>query len=310
MRSKLGELELSERVEKAWLYWGRGLLESYPDRAPVTLTATEVKSYARDLVQRKQSSEAAERQIIKACVFLLRSVLGAPDPGLKELLLSARKKRKPAILSPGQVQALLAQMRGSSWMMASLSYGAGLRLMECVRLRVRDLKGNRIVVCDANGRTLRETVMPERAREPMRAHLEQLKMQHIRELADGFGGVQMPVGMRVGESAGRSWTWQYLFPGPYMKDSGAGKGQTLRGHITEPELRQAIEQAARMAGIEQPVSENTLRNSFAAHLLRRGVALCDVEKLLGVGSEERGPRRKPKSKGNKPSATDKAVAGF
>ena len=288
MRSRLSERRLSDRVEKAWLYWARGLLLAHPDRAPETITADEVTAYVQSMAKGRHTSKAAQWQVIQACIFLLRDVVGADHPELDALLKAARPARKPSILSPSEVQSLLAELSGISWLMASLSYGAGLRLMECVRLRVRDLKGNRIVVCDVNGRASRETVLPERAREAMAAHLEQLKMQHIRELADGFGGVQLPLAMRASTSTSRSWAWQFLFPGPYMQGSAGHGGAALRGHVTEPEIRQAIEQAARMAGLDKPVAENTLRNSFAAHLLQRGVALCDVEKLLGINEQERG----------------------
>jgi len=288
MRSRLSERRLSDRVEKAWLYWARGLLLAHPDRAADSITADEVRAYAQSVANGRYKSKAARWQVVQACIFLLRDVAGAEDPELEALLKAARPARKPSILAPPEVQSLLAELSGTSWLMASLSYGAGLRLMECVRLRVRDLKGNRIVVCDLNGRASRETVLPERAREAMAAHLEQLKMQHIRELADGFGRVQLPLAMRASTSMSRSWSWQFLFPGPYMQGSAGPDGSALRGHVTEPEIRQAIEQAARMAGLEKPVAENTLRNSFAAHLLQRGVALCDVEKLLGINEQERG----------------------
>jgi site-specific recombinase XerD len=288
MRSRLSERRLSDRVEKAWLYWARGLLMAHPDRAPESINADDVRGYVHSLADGRYKSKAAQWQVTQACVFLLRNVAGVDDPELDALLEAARPARKPSILSPPEVQSLLAELSGTSWLMASLSYGAGLRLMECVRLRVRDLKGNRIVVCDISGRASRETVLPERVRETMAAHLEQLKLQHIRELADGFGGVQLPLAMRASASMSRSWSWQFLFPGPYMQGSAGPGSGALRGHITEPEIRQAIEQAARMAGLEKPVAENTLRNSFAAHLLQRGVALCDVEKLLGINDQERG----------------------
>ncbi len=282
MRARLTERAMSEKVQKAWLYWARSILNRFSDRAPAALTVSEVGQFMADLSEQRQITDAGRRQALQAIHFLLTDVVGVDDQGLDELLESTRVRQGPVILSPAEVQQVLDELRGSQWLMASLVYGAGLRLMECVRLRIRDLKDDRIVVCDINGRPSRETLLPERVREPMRAHLEALKMQHIRELADGFGTASLPPGFRTGSATARAWIWQFVFPGPYMKEPGRGNDGCKRNHVPEPEARQAIEQAARQAGIDKPVSADTLRNSFAAHLIRRGVAVVDVEKLLGI----------------------------
>ncbi|AKS40953.1 tyrosine-type recombinase/integrase [Wenzhouxiangella marina] len=282
MRSKLGERELSPRVLKAWLYWARCLLMANTDRAPEDLDSEDIRRFVDQLHRRRPLNPPTRRQLLEACVFLLREVLGSSDEGLPSLLEFGEQDRQPVILSPAEVQALLEQLDGTDWLVASLVYGAGLRLLECLRLRVQDLKPDRIRVCDASGRPSRETVLPDRVRGPIRAHIEALKLQHIRELADGFGGVQLPLGMRAPTSMNKSWSWQFLFPGPYSQDPSRRERMALRGHCLEAEVIEAIERAARQAGIERPVSANTLRNSFAAHLLQRGVAVTDVEKLLGL----------------------------
>jgi site-specific recombinase XerD len=290
MRNRLGEQGLGEKVEKAWLYWARDFLLSHQDRKPEQLDAADVRSHVRARAQARRVSQAVEHQMTRACVFMLRNVVGSGSPELTLLWQSTQSPPRPVILSPGQVQSLLEHLDGEIRLMASLSYSAGLRIRECVRLRVRDIKDHRIVVCDSMGRPARETVLPERVRDPLRSHLEKLKIRHIRELADGFGGVQLPLNSGVPSSACRSWAWQFLFPGPYMGESGGGDERALRTHTRSIELRQAIEQAARMAELDQPMSEKILRNSFAAHLLQRGVALADVEKLLGVGPGDRSRR--------------------
>jgi site-specific recombinase XerD len=296
MRALLAPMELPEKVEKAWLYWAREFLLAHSGLDPRCLEASQVRRHVEALALERQVSAAVQNQMTRACVFLLREVLGLESPELTMLWQAARVASRPVILAPAEVQRLLDQLEGVSWLMASLSYGSGLRLIECVRLRVRDIKEQRIVVCDSSGRACRETVLPERVRDPMRAHMEALKIRHIRELADGFGGVRLPPNAGIPASAGRSWAWQFLFPGPYMRDADGGQASALRSHTPAAELRQAIEQAARIAEIESAVSENTLRNSFAAHLLQRGVAMSDVERLLGVESSNRRPSSEASSR--------------
>jgi len=310
MRTRLGERGMGEKVEKAWLYWARDFLLAHPDRKPDQLGADDIQRHVESRARARQVSQAVQHQMIRACVFMLRDVLGSDSSELSMLWQSTRSAPRPVILTPGQVQTLLAELDGPSWLMASLSYGAGLRLRECVRLRVRDIKDHRIVVCDGSGRMLRETVLPERVRDPLRAHLEKLKIRHIRELADGFGGVQLPLNSGVPASSGRSWAWQFLFPGPYMSDSGGPVSHALRTHTSPMEIRQAIEQAARMAEIDRPMSENILRNSFAAHLLQRGVAMADVERLLGVGPTDQSQRANAPTVSRAATKMDRSAAGF
>lgn len=282
MRARLLDRGMSEKVQKAWLYWARSMLNHFPDRDPSSIGIDDVRRFVDNMVEHHQINDAGRRQALEAIHFLLFNVVGIEDPGLDRLVESVRERQGPVILSPAEVQQVLDELQGSNWLMASLVYGAGLRLMECVRLRIRDFKDNRIVVCDGSGRPSRETLLPERVREPLREHLENLKLQHIRELADGFGTVRLPPGFRAPPSTARAWIWQFVFPGPYMSESARSNDGPRRDHVPEPEARQAIEQAARQSGIGKPVSANTLRNSFAAHLIRRGVAVSDVEKLLGI----------------------------
>jgi len=289
LRTRLPEAGLSEGVQKAWIYWARVFLGRFPERRPESLVGEDLELFLRQLAQKEEFDAAARRLAQDACVFLLGEVLGVHDAALDRIVEGAHQGKTPVLLTPAQVNQLLDELSGSHWLIASLVYGAGLRLLECVRLRVRDLKNNRVVVCDASGRACRETVLPGRVREAMRLHLEQLKLQHIRELADGFGGAQLPLGMRAPASTSRAWVWQFLFPGPYLSEPTRRAAPALRAHTPEMEVRQAIEHAARLAGLPAAVSANTLRNSFAAHLLQRGVALADVERLLGVEPRSRQP---------------------
>lgn len=287
MQARLDGEEMSENVRKAWLYWARQFLEFNLNRPVDALGESDVEAFLAALDQRRQLSAGARRQAFKAVRFLLDHVLVLSLDGLDAIAERLQRESGPLLLTPSQVQQLLGCLTGSDWLLASLVYGSGLRLMECVRLRIRDLEPDRILVRDTNGRLLRETLLPARVRDPIRAHQEELKLRHIRELAEGYGGAQLPAGLRAAPATARSWMWQFLFPGPYMGEPGRPDGPVLRCHLPEPEGRQIIESAARQAGIGGSVSAATLRNSFAAHLLKRGVAVGDVERLLGIRSGKR-----------------------
>ncbi len=290
MRSELEGRSITTNVQKAWLYWGRAFLVFHEGRTPESLSLSDVTGFLRFLRDERGVAPASCRQALRAVEFLLTCVMGRRLSGFDTLNATTGRESGPLILSPQQVQRLLTHLRGANWLIASLLYGSGLRLLECIRLRIRDFESERIIVRDADGRPSRETVLPERVREPLRVHLDELKLQHIRELADGFGGVELPGGLAAQSASPRGWVWQYVFPGPYLSDQRVdGQRQSRRCHVPEAQVRQALESAARKAGIDCPMAGNTLRNSFAAHLIQRGVAVTDVEQLLGV----RGVARKP-----------------
>ncbi len=282
MRAYLEDREVSENIQKAWLYWARALLLFHDSRPPESLRLTDVKAFLDHLDASRRLTPVSRRQAMKAIECLLVHVLGADVPGLEEMVARCQRQHRPVVLSPRQVQALLSQLHGANWLMASLVYGAGLRLKECVRLRVRDIEADRIVIRESSGRFSRDSVLPRRVRPQLREHLEDLKLQHIREMADGLGAVLLPSGMYPEKATSRSWVWQFLFPAPYSAVA-AGEGiDRVRGHVSDTDLAGAIEKAARKAGIQTPITTNTLRNSFAAHLIQRGVAVSDVERLLGI----------------------------
>ncbi|TVQ42073.1 MAG: hypothetical protein EA370_00535 [Wenzhouxiangella sp.] len=299
MRARLARLECTDNVRKAWLFWARQFLEHHHAVMVDRLGEAEVMAFLDALPRRHDLSPAARRQAFKAVRFLLEDVLDLRLAGLEAMADRLRREAGPLILTPSQVQQLLACLEHSDWLLASLVYGAGLRLLECLRLRIRDLEPDRILVRDINGRLVRETLLPARVREPIRAHQEDLKLRHIRELAEGYGGVQLPVGVLGAPSLVRSWMWQFLFPGPYMGDPGNPDAPVLRCHLPEAEGRQVIESGARQAGIHGGVTAATLRNSFAAHLIQRGVAVADVERLLGVRTASTALKRRSRESGSR-----------
>lgn len=284
LRARLDERSISETVKKAWLYWARCFLMFCDRRRLDRLDVGDIEAFLDHLDRQRQATPAARRQALQAVQCLLTDVLDLPIEGLDELARRERQRAMPVILSPGEVQNLLSFLTGADWLLASLAYGSGLRLLECLRLRVRDIDSDRIIVRDGNARFARETVLPDRVREPLRVHLEELKLHHIRQLADGSGGVELPRGAAIPQSYRRGWSWQFIFPGTRLVEGPDPESPRLRTHLSEPEARQIIAAAARQAGIERSLSRNTLRNSFAVHLIQCGVATCDVERLLGVES--------------------------
>ncbi|MCC5864718.1 MAG: tyrosine-type recombinase/integrase [Wenzhouxiangella sp.] len=284
MRQLLNDRGFSDNVQKAWLFWARQFIEFHQAQGQTQPTAPDVRAFLGDCARQRQLTAAGRRQVLRAVRCLLEDVLGLQLDGLRELEGELLRDAGPILLSPTQVQELLSTLEGSDWLLASLVYGAGLRLMETVRLRIRDIEPDRILVRDANGRLGRETVLPMRVREPIRAHLEELKLRHIRELAEGYGGVRLPPGLRAAPGTARSWLWQFVFPGPCHVNPLLPDVPPVRDHVPEAEARQTIEAAARDAGLGPGVSAATLRNSFAAHLIQRGVAVADVERLLGIES--------------------------
>jgi integron integrase len=189
----------------------------------------------------------------------------------------------PAVLTRAETVRLLAQLTGTRWLIASLLYGAGLRVMECLRLRVKDvdLEYRQILVRDGKGDKDRVTVLPERLVEPVRAHLQRVRALHQRDLREGYGEVSLPHALaRKYPRAGREWHWQFVFPSR-LRSADPDGGAVRRHHLYESVPQRAVKEAARAAGIAKHVSCHTLRHSFATHLLEAGYDIRTVQELLG-----------------------------
>jgi integron integrase len=216
-------------------------------------------------------------------LFLYQQVLGC-DPGwLDDIVRAKRPERVPVVLTRAEVQALLAALDGVAWIMAVLLYGAGLRLMECLRLRVKDIEfsRNEIVVREGKGNKDRVTMLPGAVKDPVQAHLRQVRAVHAGDLRAGFGRVQMPDALAAKyPNASREWPWQWVFPAARIcRDPRFGEPQ--RYHTHESVLQKAIHGAARDARIGKPVGPHTLRHCFATHLLETGYDIRTVQELLG-----------------------------
>jgi len=273
----------SPRTEKAYLGWVRRFVLFHGNRHPDALGAPEVGAYLAHLASVGRVSASTQNQAFSALLFLYRDVLGRELAGLEDTPRAKRPIRLPLVLAREEVQAVLRRLRGTPWLMCSLMYGSGLRLLECRRLRVKDvdfLRGE-VTVHDGKGRKGRATVLPERLVLPLKQHLERVEAQHRHDLEGGAGCVALPDALdRKYPNASREWAWQWVFPARRIHVD-AASGERRRHHLHESLLQRLFAAAVRAAGIAKPASCHTLRHSFATHLLETGYDIRTIQELLG-----------------------------
>ncbi|MEO5565684.1 MAG: integron integrase, partial [Luteimonas sp.] len=252
-------------------------------RHPGKMGALEVEAFLTALATHAQVAPATQGQALSALLFLYREVLGIELPWMDEIRRAKRPQRLPVVLSRQEVATLLAELDGVPWLMASVLYGSGLRLMECVRLRVKDVDFDRheITVRQGKGGKDRRTMLPTRLVEPLQAQLRDAARVHQRDLAAGFGEVWLPHALaRKYLGAAREWGWQYVFPAR-VRSADPRAGVMRRHHLDESVLQRAVKSAVRRSGIDKPATCHTLRHSFATHLLEAGYDIRTIQELLG-----------------------------
>lgn len=273
----------SRRTEKAYVSWARRFVEFHHHRHPRALGPDEVAAFLNWLAADQKVSAATHTQALCALLFLYRHGLGIDVPWLEQLARPKRSAHLPTVLTRDEIGAVLAQMHGTPRLMASLLYGSGLRLMECARLRIKDvdLAESRIIVRDGKGRKDRATLLPQRLRDPLRRHLAEVKRLHEHDLRKGAGHVELPDALaRKYPSASRSWPWQWVFPATRIyRDSASGARR--RHHLHETVVQRAFRRAVLEAGIPKHATCHTLRHSFATHLLEAGYDIRTIQELLG-----------------------------
>jgi integron integrase len=283
VREKLRLKHYSIRTEQAYADWVKRFVLFHGKRHPERMGEVEIEAFLTHLAVERNVAASTQNQALSALLFLYKEVLGRELGWLDNLTRAKRPARVPVVLTSTEVRSLLARLTGRHWLMASLLYGAGMRLMECVRLRVKDIdfEYTQITVRDGKGEKDRVTMLPSSAVALLKTHLEQVKAIHEQDLREGFGEVYLPFALaRKYPNAGKEWGWQYVFPA--TKRSGDPRsGKERRHHIEEQSLQRAVKKAIRDAGIHKPASCHTLRHSFATHLLQSGYDIRTVQELLG-----------------------------
>jgi integron integrase len=278
----------SRRTGEAYRHWVKRFVLFSGKRHPREMGAPEVAAFLSHLAVEGHVAAATQNQALAALLFLYTEVLAEPLPWVDDVVRAKRPARKPTVLTADEATRLLVQLRGPKWLMASLLYGAGLRLRECLNLRVKDLDfGYRqILIRDGKGGKDRITMLPGSVIEPMQAHLVKVKALHERDLAQGYGDVELPDAlMRKYPRAAYEWGWKFVFPS-YKRSVDPATGVIRRHHVYENYLIRGVKEAARAAGIAKHVSCHTLRHSFATHLIENGYDIRTVQELLGHSSVE------------------------
>jgi integron integrase len=273
----------SYRTEQAYVGWVRRFILFHGKRHPAEMGATEVGAFLNALATQREVSASTQNQALAALLFLYREVVRVEVGWLDDLVRAKRPQRLPVVLGQPEVEALLVRLEGVPWLMAMLLYGSGVRLMECHRLRVKDLDFSRceLTVREAKGGRDRVTMLASRVVEPLRAHLRSVAAQHTRDLAAGHGRVLLPAALgRKYPAADREWGWQWVFPASRLSID-PRSGERRRHHLHESVLQRAIHGAARAAGLTGPIGPHTLRHCFATHLLEAGYDIRTVQELLG-----------------------------
>ena len=283
VRRRLRLKHYSLRTEAIYVGWIRRFILANGKRHPRDMGAVEVEGFLSALAVRGKVAASTQNQALSALLFLYREVLGVELPWMETMVRAKRSQHVPAVLAREEVQALLAQLEGRPWLLASLLYGTGMRLMECMRLRVKDVDfaRNEITVRDGKGGKDRRTVLPKRLVEPLQREIERAHVLHETDLRAGFGVAHLPHALaRKYPRAGREFGWQFVFPSA-QRSIDPLDGVERRHHFDEALLSRAMKSACRRAGIVKPVSAHTLRHSFATHLLESGYDIRTVQELLG-----------------------------
>ena len=283
VRAAIRRRHYSLRTEEAYTNWIRRFIVFHGKRHPETMGAPEIGEFLNDLAVRGQVAASTQNQAMSALLFLYRDVLQVELPWVDEFTAAKRPVRVPVVLTREEVERLLGEMEGTMKLVAQLLYGGGLRVMEGLRLRVKDLDfGYRqLVVRDGKGAKDRITMLPDAVRPALERHLARVRLLHEEEVEQGFGEVWLPQALaQKYPRAAREWGWQWVFPAA-SRSADPRSGLVARHHISEKSVQRAVSVGARSAGLIKPVTPHVLRHSFATHLLENGQDIRTVQELLG-----------------------------
>jgi integron integrase len=283
VRARVRLKHYSIRTEQAYCDWIRRFIVFHGKRHPVELGAADVEAFLTALAVRDHVSASTQNQAKSALLFLYREVLGVELPWLDGIQKAKASIRLPIVLTRDEVARLLARLDGVHRLIGSLLYGTGLRIMEAMRLRVKDadLDRREILVRDGKGNKDRVTMLPVRLVAPLRAQIDHARELHRGDLVEGFGAAWLPFALdRKYRDAAREWCWQYVFPAG-ARSVDPRDGTVRRQHLADQAFQRAMKNAVRGSHIDKPATPHTLRHSFATHLLESGYDIRTVQELLG-----------------------------
>jgi integron integrase len=283
VREQIRVRHYSYRTEKCYVEWIKRFILFQNKRHPRTMGAPEVSAFLTDLAVTRKVTAATQNQALAALLFLYKHVLNVELPWINSMVRATKPQRLPVVLSQKEARAVVSNLSGVYWLIGSLLYGSGLRLLEALRLRVKDidLEYRQLLVRDGKGAKDRATMLPQALVAPLRVHLDRVRERHLNAVKAGYGGVELPYALdRKYPNAHLELGWQYVFPAPGASVN-PRSGVRCRHHIHEKSVQRAVQAAVRAAGILKPASPHTFRHSFATHLLERGYDIRTVQELLG-----------------------------
>lgn len=283
VRDVIRRKHYSFRTEQTYIDWIRRFILFHRKRHPNEMAEAEVTEFLTYLARERNVAASTQNQALSALLFLYKEVLQREIGWLDQVERVKRPARLPAVLTKEEARKIFAQLHGTHRLMAGLLYGSGLRLMECVRLRVKDVDFGyaHIVVRDGKGAKDRVTMLPVNLAQPLERHLQKVRAQHDEDVEAGFGSVYLPTALeRKYPNAQREWSWQYIFPSSRISMDPRSQVKR-RHHVEESSLQLAMKTAVRASGIAKPATCHSLRHSFATHLLENGYDIRTVQELLG-----------------------------
>jgi integron integrase len=283
LRETLRTRHYSHRTEQTYSQWIKRFVYFHKLRHPEEMAESEINAFLTHLAVTEHVSSSTQNQALSALLFLYRHVLNREIGELRDVIRARKPKHLPVVLTKDEVKTVIGNLKGDKWLMANLMYGAGLRLMECLRLRVQDIDfaSNQLTVRDGKGSKDRLTMLPKVVKQPLREHLKIVRNTHRQDLTEGYGRVYMPYALSSKyPNAATEWGWQFVFPQD-NRFINKTTGEQGRYHVHETTVQRTVKEAVRKTEITKRASSHTFRHSFATHLLADGYDIRTVQELLG-----------------------------